>query len=87
MKTLTIHAASAESAREMLAALSGFRAELTEIEDSYLIVIPLDGADAEIVGVLNALQEYVTGRADGAAQVEFNGHSYVMHPEPEPGGL
>jgi len=39
------------------------------------------------VAVLNALQEYVTERADGAAQVEFNGHSYVVHPEPEPGGL
>jgi hypothetical protein len=84
METLTIHAASPESAQEMLAALSGFPAELTEIGDSHLVVIPLGAADAEIVGVLNALQVYVTARGDGAAQVEFNGHNYVMHPEPEP---
>ena len=87
MKTLTIHAASPESAHEMLGALSGFPAELTETADDYVVVIPLGGADAEIVAVLNALQGYVTDRASGAAKVEFNGHSYVMHPEAEPGGL
>ena len=86
METLTIHAASARSAQKMLAALTEFPAELVENDGSCMVVVNL-GGDAQIVGVLNALQQYVTQRAAGAAQVEFNGNSYAMHPEPEPGGL
>jgi hypothetical protein len=88
VETLTIHAASAKSANEMLEALSDFPAELVESGESSMVVVDL-GGDAQIVGVLNALQQYVTNRGDGAAHVEFNGTNYVMHPEPdpEPGGL
>jgi hypothetical protein len=88
METLTIHAASDRSAREMLEALNDFPAELVQAGDSSMVVVDL-GGDAQIVGVLSALQEYVTNRGDGAAHVEFNGTNYVMHPEPEPepGGL
>jgi len=86
METLTIHAATAKSADEMLEALADFPAELVESGGSSMVVVDL-GGDAQIVGVLNALQQYVTERAAGAAHVEFNGTNYVMHPEPEPGGL
>jgi hypothetical protein len=86
METLTIHAASARSAQKMLAALTGFPAELVENGDSCMVVVNL-GGNGQIVGVLNALQQYVTERAAGAAQVEFNGNRYAMHPEPEPGGV
>jgi hypothetical protein len=84
METLTIHAASARSAQKMLAALTEFPAELVENGDGCMVVVNL-GGDAQIVGVLHALQQYVTERGAGAAQVEFNGNSYAMHPEPEPG--
>jgi len=82
MKTLTIHAASAQSAQGMLEALDDFPAELVEAGESCMVVVDL-GGDAQIVGVLSALQHYVTERASGAARVEFNGTNYVMHPEPE----
>jgi hypothetical protein len=85
METLTIHAASSQSAQKILAALTEFPAELVENGDGCMVVVNL-GADAQIVGVLHAIQQYVTERAAGAAQVEFNGNSYVMHPEPEPAG-
>ena len=88
METLTIHAASDRSAREMLDALNDFPAELVRDGDGCMVVVDL-GGDAQIAAVLNALQEYVTQRAAGVAHVEFNGTKYVMHPEPElePGGL
>jgi len=88
VKTLTIHAASDRSAREMLEALNDFPAELVRAGDSCMVVVDL-GGEGQIVGVLSALQQYVTQRAAGAAHVEFNGTNYVMHPEadPEPGGL
>jgi len=82
METLTIRAVSPESARSVLNALAEFPAELVETSYGSSVVISL-GGDAEIVSVLNALQAYVTARAAGAAQVEFNGTSYVMHPERE----
>ena len=84
METLTIRAASPESAQAILDALADFPAELVEMGFSSTVVVSL-GGDAQIVSVLSALQKFVTERAAGAAQVEFNGTSYVMHPEPEPG--
>lgn len=81
METLTIQAASAESARGMLAALSVFEAELVETPDGRReVVVTLAGNDSEIVAVLNALERYVTERASGPARVELNGRAYVMEP-------
>jgi hypothetical protein len=87
LETLTIHAAGAESAREMLAALSGFQAELVQVADGDAVAIALGGNDGEVVAVLNAIQQYVTERADGPARLDFDGHCYLMHREPEPDGL
>ena len=81
METLTIQAASAESALGMLAALSVFGAELVESTDGRReVVVTLNGDDSEIVAVLNALERYVTGRASGPARVELMGRTYVMEP-------
>ena len=81
METLTIQAASAESAHGMLAALSFFEAELVETPDGRReVVVTLAGDDSEIVAVLNALERYVTERASGPARVELNGRAYVMEP-------
>jgi hypothetical protein len=84
METMTIDAASAETARAMIAALSGFQAELVETPRGNAVVITLGKGDGEIVGVLNALQQYVTARGDGPAHVDFNGRRYVMDVEPQP---
>jgi hypothetical protein len=84
MDRLTIHPVSEESALAMLAALSGFHAELLESADGWEIVVTLglDGRnDGEIIAALNALAEYVNKRAGGPARVEMNGRHYVMHPE------
>lgn len=87
MQTLMIRAVSGGSALEIQAALAAFQPELVEVGDSYTVVVEL-GREAQIVGVLNALQDFVTERADGAARVDFNGRSYTMLPEPQqPGGL
>jgi hypothetical protein len=83
MKQLSIDAASPESASEMVAALSSFRAELVDGPGGPQVIVALDGNDADIVAVLNALQQYVTARADGPARVELDEKQYVMHPEPD----
>jgi hypothetical protein len=81
METLTIQAASAQSAHGMLAALSVFEAELVETPDGRRqVVVTLAGDDSEIVAVLNALERLVTERASGPARVELNGRTYVMEP-------
>ena len=80
MDRLTIHAASPESGHAMLAALSGFRAELLQSSDGCQVVVTLGRGDTEIAAVLNALEEYVTERSRGPARVELNGRVYVMHP-------
>jgi len=66
----------------MLAALSGFRAELVENAEGCEVIVSLGRGDAEIVGVLNALEQHVAERASGPARIDLNGRSYVMHPEP-----
>jgi|SRR5262245_5446185 len=83
MEKLRIYAASRESALAMLASLPKYRAVLAEGPQGYEVLIALNGNDADIVGVLDALQQYVTKRGSGPAKVELDGHRYVMHPEPD----
>jgi hypothetical protein len=80
MDTLRIRAATPQTGEAMLAALSGFRAELLETAKGCEVVVSLGRGDEEIIGVLNALERYVTERADGPAQVNVFGKSYVLHP-------
>jgi hypothetical protein len=80
MQTLTIAAASRESAFGFHAALSDFRTELIEKPDGpYEIKVVLGRSDREIIDVLNTIELYVTRRASGPAQIELSGHSYVLH--------
>ncbi|MFL5921580.1 MAG: hypothetical protein ACJ76O_12295 [Gaiellaceae bacterium] len=81
MERFRIQAASPQSAHAMLAALSEFRPELSETAEGCEVVIALGGAN-EVVPVLNAIEQYVRERGSGPAQMEFNGHAYVMHPAP-----
>jgi len=83
---LTIKATSEKSAHEMLAALSEFHAELLESAEGFEITVALrnDGKkDTEIVAVLNALEQYVSARGRGPAQMELNGREFVMEPVPD----
>ena len=87
MQTLTVEAASKESATALHAALSRFQAELIESEDgSYHVAVPLGGGDRDIINVLSAIEDYVTSRRTDAARIQLNGRSYVMHGAPDPAG-
>jgi hypothetical protein len=66
----------------MLAALSAFRVEMLEDGDGSCEIAVRLGSDSEVVAVLNALERYVTERANGPARMDFNGRSYVMHAGP-----
>jgi hypothetical protein len=81
MDRLVIHAVTPESARAMLAALSGFQAELLAATDGREVVVTLGRDDGEVAAVLKALERYVNERPGGPAQIKVNGHPYVMHPD------
>ncbi|HET7127649.1 MAG TPA: hypothetical protein VFJ93_01070 [Gaiellaceae bacterium] len=81
MQTLTIKAATAETAHGFMSGLAGFQAVLNEAEDgSYLVEVTLGGRDREIIALLNALEDYVTNRGQGPAEVALAGRRYELHP-------
>jgi hypothetical protein len=81
MRTLTIEANSAESAHGFIEALSAFDAVLIDGEDDrYYVKVSVRGDDQEVVHLLNTLEQHVTERARGPAQIEVEGQSYTMHP-------
>lgn len=83
MQTLTIEAATRESARELYAALSGFRARLWDGDGGPCRVeVALGRGDREIVDLLNAIERYVTDRRAGAARIRLNDHTYMIHATP-----
>jgi hypothetical protein len=78
--TLTIGAASLQSARGFLDSLDGFRAELVETApDQYEVRIDLRGK-GEIHEALRAIDSHVTERADGPASVDLDGQRYTVEP-------
>jgi hypothetical protein len=84
MRTLTIEASSAESARAFVDALAGFDVSLAESETGgYLVEVKVSGDDQEVVDLLDALEEHVTNRGHGPAQFEVEGHAYTLHPRPD----
>jgi hypothetical protein len=87
MQTLTIEAATPDSAFALHEALSGFRAELRVTDEGKSYVgVTLGQSDREIVEVLNAIEDYVMQRATGPARIALNGRKYVLHavrPTPE----
>jgi hypothetical protein len=83
MQAITIDAASEDSARSLLEVLSAFDAELVDSPDGgRQVVVPLT-SDRRIVDVLNALERYVSERANGPARLELEGRRYTLHPEHE----
>lgn len=85
METLTIRAASKESAQEFCVALEDFRAELVEAEqDAFLVRVTFSGSNREMIAVLRALEECVCRRPDGPAVVGVSGQTYTLHPTDPP---
>ena len=88
MRKLTIEAASPESARHIFDALAGFEPELVEDGEGLTVAIALR-SDGQLIGVLNALEQHVTSRAQGPAIVGLGGHKYrldaVSSPAPSSG--
>lgn len=85
MQTLTIKAMTLESAHGFMRGLADFQAKLIASEDgSYLVEIMLGGADREIIAVLNALEDYVSHRGEGPAEVGLAGRTYKLHPTDPP---
>lgn len=80
METLTIRAASLESAQGFCAALENFRVELVEAPaGTFLVTVSFDGSNREIVSVLRALEECVSQRSDGPALVGLGDKTYTLH--------
>jgi hypothetical protein len=85
METLTIRAASQESARGFCAALADFHAELVEGErGTSVVTVTFSGGNREVVSALRALEEYVSQRGDGPAVVGLAGETYTLHPTDPP---
>lgn len=85
METLTIQAASKESALAFCAALGDFRAEHLEAEHGALLVrVTFSGSNREMIAVLRALEECVSRRSDGPAVVGLSGQTYTLHPTDPP---
>lgn len=80
MLTITIEAATPESAHALFQALAGYCRVLRQGDDGRQFVdVDLRRGDREIVEVLNTVEEYVTHRNDGPARVELDGHTYTLH--------
>lgn len=81
MQSLTIHPASADSARALAASLREFQCELTEDNGDTELVVTFGDGEQEIIRVLNALARFATEQAFGPARIELDGRAYTMHPE------
>lgn len=82
MQTITIEAASAESAPDLYVVLARFGADLRDTDDGRRFIDVDVSGDCDIVEVLNAIEHYVTHRNDGAARVAFDGRSYTLQAAP-----
>jgi hypothetical protein len=86
MQSLTIEAATPDTAFALRDALSEFRAELrVTVDGRSYVEVTLGQSDLEIVEVLNAIEDYVTQRAAGLAgreRIAFNGRKHALHVVP-----
>lgn len=73
---ITIQAASPDSARRMVVALSRFHPSCAE--DGSEVIVGLSGEKGELVAVLDALEAYVTARETGPTRLRLDGRSYVL---------
>jgi len=81
MRAFIVEARSLESARALHDALSDFRADLSGSEETgYRVTVELGTNDHRVLEVLGAVQQFVSDRRDGPAQVELGGRRYTVHP-------
>ena len=81
MRTLSIEAASRDSADGLCAALAAFRPHVLEQDAGGPVVrVQVSGGGGEIVALLNAIQAYVTSRSKGPTVIDLDGRSYVIEP-------
>jgi hypothetical protein len=81
MRAFIVEAKSLESARALYGALSDFQADLSGSEgDGYRVTVELGTNDHRVLAVLDVVQEFVSARHDGPAQVELGGRRYTVHP-------
>jgi hypothetical protein len=79
MRTISIEAASPESAHALSAALAAFGPRVSEEGPGGPVVrVEITRGSSEIVAILNAIQEHLKDRADGATLIDLDGRSYVM---------
>lgn len=76
MQTLSIEAASRESADKLRTALDAFGAEVDAARP--VVRVALTRGSEEIVELLNAIRRYVEGQAERTAVIELDGRSYLM---------
>ena len=82
MRAFTVEARSLESAQALYDALSAFRPGLSgDDRAGYRVSVALPNGDRDVVAVLNAVQQFVTERNDGPAQVDLEGRGYTLHPD------
>jgi hypothetical protein len=83
MPTLTIDASNNDAAQGLRNALGDFGPRVQEKpQGGYQVVVSLRGGDAQVSGILSALERHVTERGDGPARVEMAGRSYTLYAEP-----
>ena len=79
MRTISIEAASPESARALSAVLAAFGPHVSEQDPGGLVVqVEIRGGSSQIVAILNAIQEHVSARTAGPTRIDLDGSSYVM---------
>jgi hypothetical protein len=79
MRSISIEAASPESAHALSAALAAFGPHVSEQDPGGLVVqLEITGGSSEIVAILNAIQEHLKARAEGATLIDLDGRSYLM---------
>ena len=85
MRKLSVDASTNEVAQGLCSALTDFWPEIVERPSGgYEVVVALGGGDNQFDELLSALERHVTARADGPANVHFDGRSYTLHAKPEP---
>lgn len=80
MRTLSIEAASRESAYALCGALDGFGARVLEQAppEACVVRVELEGEHGRIAALLRAIQDYVAARGDGPAVIELDGRSHLL---------
>jgi hypothetical protein len=84
MRKLTIEAASSESARHILDALASFDPELLDDGGGVPSVAVAIRDDRQLIQILNAIEQHITARSQGAAVLDLGGRKYQMDAAPAP---